>query len=186
VTISEAQVTLAREHVAAAGLADRCRFVLADFASLPPELGPVDAAYAIEALVHAPEPGRVLAEVARVLAPGGVLVVIDDVLAPDADPDDPVVARFRRGWHTAGLRTAAQVAELAAAAGLVVEADRDLTPLIRLWRPRDRLIHWLQPLLRLGAARSAWFQSLVGGDALQVGLHTGRLQHRWIQLAARP
>jgi hypothetical protein len=71
------------------------------------------------------------------------------------------------------------VASVAAAHGLVRETDEDWTPYVGLWRPRDRLVHWLQPLIRLGASRDLWLASLVGGDALQVGLSTGLVQYRW-------
>lgn len=180
-SIAETQIAIARQLSSEQGLGDRCSFLAADFCALPEDLGEFELIYAIEAYLHAPDPAAMLAEAARHLAPGGALVIVDDILAPAISPDDSVVARFREGWHTHALDTADAVARLAAQAGLTLEKDRDLTPLVRLGRPRDHLIRWLQPIFRLGAPYSPWFQSLVGGDALQVGLATGKLQHRWLQ-----
>jgi SAM-dependent methyltransferase len=179
-SISPTQVELAQRYAQEQGLADRCTFGIADFCVLPEDLGPFELAYAIEAYVHAAEPSALLHGAARRLVPGGLLVVVDDFLAPGISPEDPVVARFRSGWHTPALDTADSVVARAAQAGLRLVEDRDLTSLVRLGRPRDHLVSWLQPLLRLGAPYSPWFQSLVGGDALQQGLGSGKLQHRWL------
>lgn len=180
VTISETQAEIAAELTAELGLSDRCRFLVADFCALPQGLGRFELIYAIESFVHAPDPAKMLSSAASLLAEGGRLVIVDDMLAEGVDPSDPTVSRFRDGWHATALSTARAVQELAASAGLTLEEDRDLTPLIRLWRPRDHLIHWLVPLIRMGASRNPWLSSLVGGDALQVGLHTGRISHRWL------
>jgi SAM-dependent methyltransferase len=179
-SISPTQVQLAQQLAAQQGLQDRCTFLVADFCAMPEELGSFELAYTIEAYVHAAEPSALLAGVARRLRPGGLLVVVDDFLAPGTAADDPVVARFRAGWHTPALDTVEAVVARAAQAGLTLVEDRDLTSLVRLGRPRDHLISWLQPLLRLAAPYSPWFQSLVGGDALQQGLRAGKLQHRWL------
>lgn len=53
-------------------LADRCTVVEADFMALPLQDASLDAAYAIEATVHAPNLTGVYGEVKRVLRPGGL------------------------------------------------------------------------------------------------------------------
>ncbi len=173
VTLSPTQVLLARERGDADG---RCTFVEADFCALPAALGTFDAAFAIEAFAHAPEPGAFFDSVAARVRPGGHLWILDDVVAPGTDPADPVVVRFREGWRVPSVRPVPEL--VAAARGWTLVEDLDWTLLVRTWRPRDRLVHALQPVLRLAAVLHPWFGSLVGGDALQVGLSTGRLQYR--------
>lgn len=179
VSISETQVALARAAVAERG-PPGVTFEVADFCALPASLGTFGGAFAIEAFAHAPDPAAFFTSVAQRVVPGGVLVVIDDVRAPEVPPDDPVVARFVRGWRVPSVRPVRELSEVAASAGWSLTRDVDFTGYVRTWRPRDRLVHWLQPLIRLGEARDPWLASLVGGDALQVGLSTGRIHHRML------
>ena len=74
---------------------------------------------------------------------------------------------------------------LAADAGLVPVASNDLSGLLRLGRPRDRIIHAALPLLRRIGGRSMWAQSLVGGDALQHCHRAGLLQYRLLRFERR-
>lgn len=55
--------------------ADGREGVRADAGTLPVRDGAVDAVVVVDALHHLPDPKRAIAEAARVLAPGGVLVV---------------------------------------------------------------------------------------------------------------
>ncbi len=57
----------------------------ADLESLPLEDGSCDAALLVLALTYTPEPERVLAEAARILKPGGALVLADLVRHDDED-----------------------------------------------------------------------------------------------------
>lgn len=71
---STAMLEAARQRLA--GL-DNVEIRSGDLERLPIEEGRLDAATLVLALHHQPEPGRVLAEVRRVLAPGGRLLVVD-------------------------------------------------------------------------------------------------------------
>ena len=60
-----------------ASLADRCRVVPGDFMAMPFPADTFDAAYAIEATVHAPDWTGVFGEVFRCLKPGGMFALYD-------------------------------------------------------------------------------------------------------------
>ena len=152
---------------------------MADFTQLPHDLGGLDLAFAIESFVHADPAAAFFHEAARVLRPGGALVVIDDVRTGDAA--DPRLADFRAGWHAPNVVSADEAAGLAADAGLTLVGSRDLSPLQRLRRPRDRVVSAAQPLLRLGRGRSMWADSMVGGDALQRCHLDGVLEYRLLR-----
>jgi len=55
-----------------------------DVSALPLESASVDAAFANMVLHHAEDPGSMLREMARVVKPGGVVAVVDEVEHPFA------------------------------------------------------------------------------------------------------
>jgi SAM-dependent methyltransferase len=185
VSISPAQIRLAERFAARSDpLRGRVRFTVADFTALPEDLAGFDLAFAIESFVHADPASAFFANVRRALRPGGTLVVIDDVLAGTSTA--PQVNDFRSGWHAAALLTVPEIAALAADAGLNLVASRDLSPLQRLGRPRDRFVSMIQPLLRRVHDRSVWARSMVGGDALQRCHRAGLLEYRLLRFARQP
>ena len=185
ISISPAQIRLADRYAAQGGpRPGSVQFRVADFTELPSDLADVDLAFAIESFVHADPAAGFFREAARALRPGGALVVIDDVLA--GDPSDPRLDDFRKGWHASAVISVEEAAQLAADAGLDLVGSRDLSPLQRLRRPRDRFIGAAQPLLRLGRGRSMWADSMVGGDALQRLHLDGVLEYRLLRFVRRP
>jgi SAM-dependent methyltransferase len=190
VTISEVQCELSREAARRGGLEDRCRFLLADFMRLSDVLPPsaFDAAFSIEAFVHAPDAGAFFAEVARALRPGGRLFLCDDFLTPRAPADDPALTRVRRGWHMSSLLTPEAIAEISAARGLTLIGDRDFTPYLRL---QNRLL--LGALAVTGDAlgalpgigSSGFMDNWIGGTGLQQCQHRGWLDYRFLSFEKR-
>ncbi|SEB73460.1 MULTISPECIES: cyclopropane-fatty-acyl-phospholipid synthase family protein [unclassified Streptomyces] len=77
IAISKDQIARATALAEGAGLSDRVEFRHADAMELPFPDNSFDAAIAIESIFHMPDRGRVLAEIRRVLRPGGRLVLTD-------------------------------------------------------------------------------------------------------------
>jgi ArsR family transcriptional regulator len=76
VDISAEMLRRARARARALGL-ENVELIKGDLEELPIETASVDAAFAALSLHHAPNPARAIEEMARILQPGGTLVVID-------------------------------------------------------------------------------------------------------------
>ena len=173
VTLSPVQARIAADRIRAAGLEDRIRCVEGDYMDPGVELPAADLAYAIESFVHGPDPAGFFARCNRIVRPGGLLVICDDMLRPSADrAARRTVDRFRRGWRINTLLDREALRALAANAGFEHRSTRDLTPFLELGRPRDRVIGLLAALIgRLPV--DAWLGHLTGGSALQTCLRRG-------------
>jgi SAM-dependent methyltransferase len=186
ITISAAQAARAAEIIKQAGAGGRVRCRVGDFLAVPEELAAkADLVFSIEAFIHSPDAGRYFEQAARALRPGGKLVLCDDFLNSSTPPDTPRARRwmeeFRVGWHAGSLLTVEQVREAAAEHGLTLKRELDLTPYLELRRPRDR---WISLLVRVGGVlrpKGPYWQSLVGGNALQWALLNGRLSYRFLE-----
>lgn len=127
VDASKAMLALARSRLARAGL-PHCSVRLADMYRLPLADESFDLTVVQMVLHYAEDPPGVLAEVARVLRPGGRLIVID--LAQHDRQD--LLARLAHRWQGFGDEA---MRGLLAESGLVAGAPRTIDgPLaIRLW-----------------------------------------------------
>lgn len=185
VTISRAQAEIGAQRLAAAGVADRCDIVCADFSTLPAEPR-YHAIVAIESVVHAPSLADLIPDLAARLHPGGRLILCDDWLT-DQDRGRPArercLAQFRAGWRIGSLSTVAELAATAERAGLRLLEDLDLTPYLRLGRPRDRLISLVVGTTRVVPGLHdrmldiPFWANMIGGSALQTGLARGWVEY---------
>ena len=97
------------------------------------------------AMAHSDDLESFMASAARMLDAGGRLVVMDDFAESEAPPSR-WLATYRAHWLVPGVRPVAEVKRIAQRHGLRLVGNRDLTPWIRLGRPRDRLLRWTRPL----------------------------------------
>ena len=174
ITLSPVQVRFAESRTASLGLADRVRCIEGDYTALPPGIAPADLAYAIESFVHGTSPERFFAEAARLVRPGGLLIVCDDVRRETGSRDAArFIERFERGWHVNSLLTQDELRRAASAAGFAHEATTHLSPYLELRRLRDRAIAALVAVVGWLPMRSTGLAPLIGGSALQTCLANG-------------
>jgi tocopherol O-methyltransferase len=182
ITLSARQVERAQELAQQRGLAARCRFHHGDFHRLRlPQTA--DLIVAIEAFVHSDQPDAFLETCRAQLAPGGLLILVDDFLSRPLETLRPaerrLVERFQHGWQVPGLCTAEQLEQRLGAHGFAAVEQSDLTQWIRTDRLRDRLVALSAPVAALpGLAGRPFARNLIGGHALTRAIRKGLIHYR--------
>ena len=184
VTVSTAQAQTAQRLAHGRGLRDRCAFVEADFQALPLQPG-LDVLVSVEAFAHAAQPERYFAEVSRLLAPGGRLVLCDDFRVADTDMhltarQRRLLALFQSGWHIPHLLSAQQTHDLARRHGLQPVQDLDLSPDLRLRDFADAWLPLLEQAMRRAGPLTQWVGSVLGGWALESAIRRGLTTYRFL------
>ena len=158
-----------------------------DYTQLPAGIATADLAFAIESFVHGPAPDRFFAEAARLIRPGGLLVICDDLRRDATDPKAArALDRFARGWHINSLLTRDTLTRLARDAGFVHEEATDLTPWLELGRPRDRVVAALVAMFGWLPLEESRFGMLAGGSALQTCLRRGWIGYELVRFRRGP
>lgn len=106
VDASPEMVGRAREHIAARGLDDRARVEVADAEHVPGDTGAFDLVVAVGLLPWVPSPERAVLEAARLVRPGGAMLLTADNAArlgafgePGAHPLLAGAREARRSWR---------------------------------------------------------------------------------------
>lgn len=197
IDLTPAHVALARARLAE-WPAERVQLTQGDFHLLPQPDESIDTAYCIESMCHALDLPRALGEVARVLRPGGELVLFDGYLPrpPEAlQPEEALAVELvARGLAVARMQTVAALLQAARSSGLVLAhmqpLDREVMPnLARLERLTGAVIRWpwfaRRALARRPPARS---RNVLAGCLMRTTFGMGLLSYREIVLRkeARP
>jgi SAM-dependent methyltransferase len=187
ITLSPVQARLGAEKIRAARLSARLQCIEADFCALPASLERADAAFAIESFVHVADTSRFFDQCRELIRPGGLLIICDDFRADSALPRrsreaakaaERAIEQFRQGWHVNALLTVDELRSQAGAAGFDHESTHDLSPYLRIGRPRDRLIGAFLGVLKWLRVDARRFDDLAGGHALQTCLRQGWIQYQ--------
>ncbi|MEU1778798.1 methyltransferase domain-containing protein [Streptomyces abikoensis] len=165
VNVSRHQVDIANAKARAEGLHERVRFDFADAMDLPYPDAAFDGIWALESMLHMPDRPRVLREAARVLRPGGRMVIADIALraAVEDEASRTAVARF------CAIVSARSLERIDAYPRAVVEAGLELLELT------DISAHTYPTLLEmLDCYRSAHSEhvAVIGEEALVERIET--------------
>jgi SAM-dependent methyltransferase len=183
ITISPRQVRLAEERIQRAGLSARVVCLEASFDDIPSSVPAADLAYAIESFAHAPHPARFFDQCARLIRPGGVLIVCDDFLGVTGHPRAAgAVRRFVSGWHLNSVLAATEVREMAENSGFSSESSVDLSPYLGSISTRDR---WLDGALGWLPLSRTPLGPVLGGAALQACLTNGWVRYELLTFVRR-
>lgn len=186
ITLSPVQVDLAKSFIEKRGLRERVDCLQGDYCALPESLQTADVAFAIESFVHGTDSARFFEQCARLVRPGGLLILCDDFLARDDLRDNAHASRwlkrFQHGWHVNTLISELEVKRLASAAGFRPGPTRDFSPFLELGRPRDIAIAALIRCFGWLPWKSTYFRMLYGGHALQLSLKRGWIKYLMLVL----
>jgi tocopherol O-methyltransferase len=173
VTLAHSQVVQARLLAHKLGLAGRARFLRADFTRTPFPDASFDVVWALESLCHAPDKRAFYHEAARLLRPGGRIVVAEYMRTtrPLPAPAEAVVRRWLDGWAIPDIDTPDEHHCHAGDAGLEHVHVRDFTERVApSLRRLYRIAWWTYPLAvtaRLLGIRSGVQHANVDASVLQ-------------------
>ncbi|KAF8701578.1 hypothetical protein HU200_033500 [Digitaria exilis] len=124
------QISRGKELICSAGLSEQCSFVKGDFMNMPFPDNTFDAAYAIEATIHAPDALGAYKEIYRVLKPGKFFALDELCLTDKFDPSNSkhmdIKAEIELGSGLPDIRTTRQCIQAMKDAGFEVIFAKDL------------------------------------------------------------
>ncbi|TDC91289.1 methyltransferase domain-containing protein [Saccharopolyspora aridisoli] len=128
ITVSESQIEQAKALAQDADLAGRLDFRLADALNMPFRDGSFDAVFALESMMHMPDRPQVLGEIARVLRPGGRVVLTDFFeRAPIPEVHRPFVDLLRESSLLSTVRVE-DYPSMLRGSGMLFEEIVDISP----------------------------------------------------------
>lgn len=181
INIEPEQVQKAREKAAEAGVTENTRFSVADYTDTGFESGSFDVVWAIESVCHAADKRDFTREAARLLKPGGRLVVADFLRASRAleSRDEALLQSWFYQWAVPDLDTPEEFVQAIRDAGLKDVEVEDATDRIRPSAVRLHRLGWatapLALLFRLVRIHNAdqhanWKSSILQQRSLKRGL----------------
>lgn len=184
VTISEEQCKLANHRINKHKYSEKLQCIQEDFCKLPKDLKKADLVFSIESFVHAQSAGAYFHQASSLVKPGGYLIICDDFLANDSLLENKKVEhwinRFKQGWLINSLLSHQQIMKYASQAGFKAIESQNLSPYLKLNRPRDYLISLLVKVLGKRCLKRPYLQMLYGGNALQKCLSRQWINHELI------
>jgi tocopherol O-methyltransferase len=180
ITLAQSQVDQARRIAARRGLSDSVEFECADFACTPFPNNSFDIVWALESLCHAEIKPSFYGEAARLLRPGGRLVIAEFMRTTRRmdQKAERAVREWLDGWAIPDLDTEQEHIEAAAAAGFSDISVRDCTgftrpSLTRLYRMAVAAQPLNEALHRLGVRNRTQHDNVVSAVRQYQALEAG-------------
>jgi SAM-dependent methyltransferase len=180
-TISPIQLARAREESSKRALSDCIRFALESY-DVPRE-GPFDLVIGIESLVHSADPPATIANLAASMAPGGHLLLVDDMpVEPFPAEQAEDLTTFKQMWRAPVMPSERGWRAAFEAAGLEIVRSADFSPLI--WH---RPIEEITSLIERDRRRARWLawsglrmipEANIGGLVVERLAVAGAVQYR--------
>lgn len=184
-TISPEQIKIASEEQEDQDTEQKCKFVLGDFLKPPLRKG-FNLIYAIESFAHSAAPDSFLKAAAELLKPGGRLVLCDDFLVRSSqgnlisNREKRWLGIFQSKWRVEGLSGPGYVKQMAREVGLILLKDIDLTPSLRINPLPSLVVELLSAAIGVLPGNSYYWQSVIGGQALQLCLANQVVEYRYL------
>ena len=181
ITLVQGHVLAAREIAQQRSLDDRVRFYEADYTNTSFREASFDVVWALESVCHAVSKGAFYREAARLLRPGGRLVVAEFIrVSRDVRTDtESMLREWLDGWSIPDIDTADEHLAAAKSAGFADVQLDDYTPTTR------RSLHRLYKLARIARPIDQVLFSLGLRSAAQHGNVIGSLrQYQLVQKGA--
>ena len=160
VNINAMQLERAKRRCKAAGLDHLADWLHCDFIKVDAPDASFDAAYSIEATIHAADKVRVYAEAFRLLKPGGSLAVYEYCMTDRFNPEDPIHQRLKAeieyGGSLPDIALTQKVDDVMRKVGFELIEARDLAA------DAPPGIPWYQPLAGSGLSFASFRSSAVG------------------------
>ncbi len=179
INLVEDHIERARRYGRERHLGGQVRFEVADYTATGFDDALFDVAWAQESACHAPDKKALTTEMARVLRPGGRLVMAEYVVAADRSTTatDDAIAEWEVGWEMT-LATRAEWYDALSAAGFVdIEFDDVTLRMRRSLQRLDRMCRRLQPIAkvlhRLNVRSDAQQRNIAGSLAMWRALERG-------------
>ncbi len=184
-SISPVQVRIAQQEQLLKDPGNLLIFLLGDFLA-PPINMQFDLVFAIESFAHTADPKGFFRAVARLLKPGGKLVLCDDFRSDDGEGEsldsqnDQWLSIFKEGWGVKGIWQQNYVQTLAESENLLCIKSDNLTPYLRLKPIPGGVVELLSVGLGIIPGKKLYWQSVLGGQALQLCLAHGIVEYRYL------
>eukprot|EP00928_Gymnodinium_smaydae_P039456 TRINITY_DN26951_c0_g1_i1.p1 TRINITY_DN26951_c0_g1~~TRINITY_DN26951_c0_g1_i1.p1 ORF type:complete len:909 (-),score=81.97 TRINITY_DN26951_c0_g1_i1:175-2901(-) len=147
----------------------------------PPVVGRLfDVFYSLEAAIHSPDLSHTLRMWSSRLREGGLVVIIDDFLAPGIRKDDNDVVLFASSWMATSLASVDDVVRFANAAGMDLINDRDLVNEFEIIR-----LNYKKQTPSLDAEGGKTHQGWLGAKVRQKLTVQGKIHYRMLVLRKR-
>ena len=179
ITLCQSQVDQARSIATRRRLTDSVRFERADFTTTGFPAGSFDVVWAVESICHAETKSRFYREAARLLRPGGRLVIAEFIRTTRTlnQYAEQVMREWLDGWAIPDLDTEWEHIDAAAAAGFSNISLRDCTiftrpSLARLYRMAALAAPLNEVLYRLGLRNQAQHRNVIASVRQYQALET--------------